>query len=93
MLAPDAILGQSPESSAEQYAAVFDATTQSLRALRKSERAAIREARLRVRTARSGETSAGIAERTGSVWKAERIAVANAVEADGAFRQGQEVIE
>jgi predicted Zn-dependent protease len=86
-----AILGQSPESSAEQYAAVFDATTQSLRALRKSERAAIREARLRVRTARSGETSAGIAERTGSVWKAERIAVANAVEADGAFRQGQEV--
>ena len=86
-----AILGQSTEKVAKQYAAVFDATAQSFRALRKSERAAIREARLRVRTARSGETPAGIAERTGSVWKAEQIAVANAVEADEAFRQGHEV--
>jgi predicted Zn-dependent protease len=86
-----AIVGQSPDKSAQQYAAIFDATAQSLRALRKSERAAIREARLRVRAARSGETSVGLAKRTGSAWKAEKIAVANAVEVDDAFRPGQEV--
>jgi predicted Zn-dependent protease len=86
-----AVLGQSPERTARQYAAVFDATARSLRALRQSERAAIREGRLRVRTARSGETPAGIAERTDSVWKADKLAVANAVEADDAFRKGQEV--
>ena len=86
-----AVLGQSTEKLATQYAAVFDATARSFRALRNSERAAIREARLRVREARSGETPAGIAKRTDSVWKAEQIAVANAVEADEAFQQGHEV--
>jgi hypothetical protein len=33
----------------------------------------------------------GFAKRTGSAWKAEQIAVANAVQVDDAFRQGQEV--
>jgi predicted Zn-dependent protease len=86
-----AIAGQSPAKLASQYAAVFDATAQSLRALRQSERAAIREARLRVHVARSGETPADFAKRMGSTWKAEKLAVANAVEVDDAFRQGQEV--
>ncbi len=86
-----AVVGQSPQQPAAQYAAVFDATAQSLRVLSQSERAAIREARLRVRTAKPGETPAGIAERTGSAWEAERLAVANAVQADETFREGQEV--
>ena len=86
-----AILGQSPERSAKQYAAVFDATALSVRALRNSERGAIRESRLRVRTAHSGETPADIAKRTDSAWKPEQLAVANAVQVDDAFGQGQEV--
>ncbi len=86
-----AVVGQGPQQQAAQYAAVFDATAQSLRGLSRSERAAIREARLRVRTAKPGETPAGIAKRTDSAWKAEQLAVANAVEVDDAFRQGQEV--
>ncbi len=86
-----AVVGQSRASSAADYAGVFDATARSFRALRQSERAAIRESRLRVRAARAGETPAAIAKRTGSTWGAEEVAVANAVKVDAAFRGGQQV--
>ncbi len=86
-----AVVGQSRSRNAADYAAVFDATARSFRALRRSERDAIRESRLRVRAARAGETPAAIAQRTGSTWRAENVAVANAVELEAAFPGGREV--
>jgi predicted Zn-dependent protease len=86
-----AIVGQSRMQDAAGYARAFDATARSFRALRQSERAALRESRLRVRAARSGETPEAIARRTGSTWSAERVAIANAVELESGLQGGQEV--
>ncbi|MDH3519905.1 MAG: M48 family metalloprotease [Myxococcales bacterium] len=86
-----AVVGQSAERTAGPYAQTFDATASSFRALRTSERGAIREVRLRVREARAGETPGAIAKRTESTWSAEALAVANAVEVDASFRSGQEI--
>jgi predicted Zn-dependent protease len=86
-----AVVGQSRQRTATDYARVFDVTARSFRALRSSERVSIRESRLRVRAARSRETPAAIAKRTGSTWGAENVAVANAVELDAAFPSGREV--
>jgi predicted Zn-dependent protease len=85
------VVGQSAEQAAANYAKVFDATVMSFRALRGSERSAIRESRLRVREARSAETPAAIAKRAGSTWSPEQLAVANAVDLGAAFRNGQPV--
>ena len=74
-----AVIGESAESSAKQYASVFRKTAGSFRALSASERRSIRESRLRVRAARAAETPARIAERTGSTWNGDRVAVANEV--------------
>ena len=86
-----AVVGQSPARQADSYAKVFDTTARSFRALRQTERASIRESRLRVRAARAGETPDAIAKRTGSTWNAENVAVVNAVELDTRFQSGEEV--
>jgi len=85
------VLGQSADRTAEQYARVFEATANSFRALRASERNAIRETRLRIRPARAGETPAELTRRTGSVWPVERLALANGVGEDATFSKGYEV--
>jgi len=82
------VVGQSADSVASQYAPVFRATAGSFRPLHASERKSIREVRLRVRTARANETPADLAKRTGSSWKAERVAVANGVETADRFAAG-----
>lgn len=84
-----AIVGQSTAQTASQYAKVFDTTARSFRALRLSERRSLRESRLRVRKARTGETPAALAKRAGSSWSAEQVAVANALEVDTRLRAGQ----
>jgi len=83
------VVGRSAGKTAQQWAATFDATSQSFRALRTSERKSIEEVRLRVRKARSGETTAALAKRTGSGWSAEQIAVANALQADTRLQAGK----
>jgi predicted Zn-dependent protease len=82
------IIGQCRSTSSGQYAPVFDATARSFRALRSSQLASIDELRLRVREARAGETPASIAERVGSAWKPDEIAVANAVEPGAELQPG-----
>lgn len=82
------VIGQSRESTAKQYAKVFASTAGTFRALRASERDAIRESRLRVRSARKGETPAAISERTGSTWDADHVAVANDVAVGDPFAAG-----
>ena len=86
-----AVVGQSSNETAKGYAKVFDTTAGSFRALRRSERGAIRESRLRVEKARAGEKPPAIVERTRSSWDSQRLAVANGVKVDQPFRGGQEV--
>ena len=51
--------------------------------------AQLRETRLRLVTARAGERPADVARRTGSVWSANEIAVANGLTADARLTAGQ----
>jgi predicted Zn-dependent protease len=60
----------------------------SFHPLQPSERAAIREDRLRLEAARAGETLAQLVARSGCRWTAERAAVANGVEVDHRFEAG-----
>jgi len=83
------IVGQCKESEVDGYSKIFDTTARSFRALRSSEMKAIRESRLRVRDARSGETVAMLAKRTASSWSAEQIAIANAVTTDEVLKAGR----
>ena len=53
--------------------------------------AQIRETRLRVTTARDGERPSEIARRTGSVWSADEIAVANGLAAGARLAAGQRI--
>ena len=53
--------------------------------------AQLRDTRLRIVAARAGERPADIAKRTGSVWSAKEIAVANALAEDARLAAGQMV--
>ena len=84
-----AVTGQTAAAMAARYLKSFTATARSFRALRSRERNSLEESRLRVRNARSGEKSAGVAKRTGSTWSPEALAVANGIEVDTPFRKGR----
>ena len=84
-----AVTGQAGGDGAAQYIKSFDVTARSFRALRSSERKSLKESRLRVRTARSGEKPDGIVERTGSTSSPEALAVSNGIEVDTVLREGQ----
>ena len=84
-----AVTGQATGDAASQYVKSFDVTARSFRALRSSERGSLKESRLRVRAARSGEKPAGVAKRTGSTSSPEALAVANGIEVDTLLREGQ----
>lgn len=67
----------------------FDAVTRSFRPLQPDERASIREKRLRLVTARAGETLEALVERSGSSWKPKQVAVANNLQETEPLRDGQ----
>jgi len=72
---------------AERYRATFDMITTSFRPLTTAELAEIRETRLRVVFARSGETPADLAARAASVWSPDELAAFNG------FEPGQRLTE
>lgn len=83
------ILGLCPTPRLAAYRRLFDDTVSSFRAMTAADAAQLRETRLRIVAARAGERPADIARRTGSVWSANEIAVANALTADGRLAAGQ----
>ena len=85
------ILGLCPTSRLAAYRGLFDETVSSFRAMTPADTALLRETRLRIVAARAGEGPADIARRTGSIWSANEIAVANALAADGRLAEGQMV--
>jgi predicted Zn-dependent protease len=72
-------------------AASFERTATSFRAISASERELARPLRLRVATARQGETLASLGQRTGNRWSPQQTAVANGIDAGAPLRAGQRI--
>jgi predicted Zn-dependent protease len=85
------LVGLSPSAHAATMLPVVRETAASFHALTAAERAGIRETRLRLATARAGETPAALASRTGSAWNADMIAVANGLVTDAPLPAGRRV--
>lgn len=67
----------------------FASVARSFRELTPKELASIREQRLRIVSAKGGETLERLVARTGSSWKAEEVAVANALPQNVRLTEGQ----
>jgi predicted Zn-dependent protease len=61
----------------------------SFRPLTAAERAGVKEARLRLVTARAGETIEALALRVKSAWTKEEVAIANGLAVGDRLREGQ----
>jgi predicted Zn-dependent protease len=83
--------GVTPLDAAASAAPAFRATVMSFRPLTASERAGIRETRLRLGTARAGERLSDVLARSGNTWSLEKAAVANGIETTMPLRAGQRV--
>ena len=73
----------------ERYRPVLQDTATSFRPLTSSERSSIREIRLRVAPARSGETLAQFSKRMGNGWSPELTAAVNGIDSNLRLQQGQ----
>jgi len=85
------IAGMSPPSRFPGYAPAFARTAGSFRRLSESERASIRELRLRVVRARAGEQIAALSRRTGNAWTPEETAAANGLPLGAPLAEGEPV--
>jgi predicted Zn-dependent protease len=85
------VTGLADQAHHAGLAALFAACAGSFHRLTAGERAAISEDRLGSALARQGETLAGLLERTGSRWKPEEAAVANALSPEVRLSAGQRV--
>lgn len=71
--------------------ASFARVVQSFRPISAEERQQARPTRLRIATARRGETLVELGRRTGNRWSASETAVANGIEQGAALREGQRI--
>jgi len=75
----------------ERYYSLLRDTTSSFKPITPEERSSIRETRLRVVAAESGETLTRLSERTGNEWTVELTAVVNGLDPKSPFAEGQQV--
>ena len=83
------ITGATRPDALPAMAPLFRATVESFRPLTERELAAVRETRLRLVTARAGETLGDVLARARSTWNPETAAVANGLEATGRLAAAQ----
>lgn len=83
------VVGVAPTKQFETLQAVFHSVAHSFRPLTVSERANIKEKRIRLVKARGGETIEAVASRVHSSWKIEEVAVANGLVSTESLREGQ----
>lgn len=69
--------------------AIFANVARSFQPITPRERASIRETRLRIVSARSGESLAQLSKRTGNAWNIQQTAVMNGIFADSTLEKGQ----
>ena len=73
----------------DSHRAKFAEVARSFAPLDASQRASVREVRLRLRAARAGEDFEGFGRRAASVWASPELAVANGLPEDAVLRDGQ----
>jgi len=83
------ITGMSLSIGAQSYRGRFINTARSFRPLTPAERSSIQSMRLRVVTARAGESLVTLGRRTGNAWDPSRTAVYNGLFADHRFEGGE----
>jgi len=83
------LAGVVPRGYSDAHRALFGGVGQSFRKLGQGERAGIQEQRLRLRTARAGETLAAFGARVGNAWSPEETAVANGLAKGASLSDGQ----
>ena len=82
------IAGMASRRNFESLRATLSEVALSFHELDDAERAEVKQDRLRIATARAGETLAELGERTGNRWSVERTALANALEPDAKLAAG-----
>ena len=75
----------------DRYLTLLKDTTSSFRPLTPNERASIRETRLRIVSAESGENLARLSERTGNEWPVGLTAVVNGLDPNSGLTAGQRI--
>src|SRR5690606_5289883 len=83
------ITGLAPAFRSDAYDGRFLSTARSFGPLAPERAAALRVERLRIVSARPGETLAALVQRTGDAWDLQRTAVVNGVFADHRFAGGE----
>jgi predicted Zn-dependent protease len=82
------VTGVMRKQRASEYLPLVRACAESFRPLTSAQRRAITQERLRIARAREDESLAALAERKGTAWEPERVAVANALEAGATLDAG-----
>ena len=83
------VVGLAPTKKFDSLQTVFHSVAHSFRPLSSSERANVKEKRIRLVKAQAGESVEALATRAHSAWKKEEVAVANALVATAQLREGQ----
>ena len=83
------VVGMAPTRQFDTLQALFHSVAHSFRPLSASERAGIKEKRIRLVKAQAGESIEALAARTNSAWKKEQIAVMNNLAAGDQLKEGQ----
>jgi len=85
------VTGMTRPESFEKLLPSFQQTAAGFGAITAAERAGIKETRIKLATARGGETLSALLASAGSVWKPDYAAVANELETDSVLRKGRVV--
>jgi len=83
------VVGMAPTKQFDTLQALFHSVAHSFRPLSASERAGIKEQRIRLVKAQAGESVEALAARTNSAWKKEQIAVMNNLPPGDQLKEGQ----
>lgn len=83
------LLGAAPPSRWTDHKPAFETSATSFRRPQRSELAEIHENRLRLVTARNGETLSRLVGRSQSEWSVEQVAAANAMRSGAALEDGE----
>jgi len=83
------VVGMAPTRQFDNLQALFHSVAHSFRPLSASERAGVKEKRIRLVKAQAGESIEALAARTNSAWKKEQIAVMNNLAPGDQLKEGQ----
>jgi predicted Zn-dependent protease len=83
------VVGVAPTKQFDTLQGLFHSVAHSFRPLSASERAGIKEQRIRLVKAQAGESVEALAARTNSAWKKEQITVMNNLAAGDQLKEGQ----